>query len=67
MADIAKMKERVTYLRDQAHWLREMGRKWSNDRHMEERFDQLAQECEGIADKIERNLPVHEWAAKPKD
>jgi hypothetical protein len=65
MADIAKMKERVIYLRDQANWLREMGHKSNNDREMAARFEQLAHECEGIAEKIERNLPVHERVSKP--
>ena len=65
MANIAKMKERVTYLRDQAVWLREMGRKSLNDRNVAERFAQLALEVERIAGQIEKNLPVHERAAKP--
>ena len=64
MSDIAGMRERAQYLRDQAASLREMGRKSLNDREMAERFEQLARECQQIADNIEINIPLHERAAE---
>ena len=57
MADIAKMRERVSYFRDQAQWLRATGSKsHGNDSKLRERFFELAHECEIIAEKIERNI-----------
>jgi hypothetical protein len=57
MADIAKMRERVSYFRDQAKWLRETGSKSHvNDAKLRARFFELAAECEGIADKIDHHI-----------
>ncbi len=57
MADIAKMRERVRYFRDQAKWLRETGNKSNiTDPKLRQRFFELAAECESIADKIEQNI-----------
>jgi hypothetical protein len=57
MADIAKMRERAGYFRDQAKWLRDAGAKsHGNDLKLRERFFELAAECESIAEKIERNI-----------
>jgi hypothetical protein len=57
MADIAKMRERAGFFRDQARWLRETGGKFSSpDSSLRQRFFELASECESIAEKIERNI-----------
>ena len=57
MADIAKMRERARYFREQAQWLRESGSKTHlNDPKLRARFFELAAECETIADKIDRNI-----------
>ncbi|HEX5278946.1 MAG TPA: hypothetical protein VFW28_02595 [Micropepsaceae bacterium] len=59
MGDIAKMRERAGYFRDQARWLRESGRKFSGpDASLRQRFFELAAECESIADKIDRNIDL---------
>jgi hypothetical protein len=59
MADIAKMRERAGYFRDQARWLRETGGKFSgHDSGLRQRFFELASECESIAEKIERNIDL---------
>jgi hypothetical protein len=57
MADIAKMRERVRYFRDQAKWLRKTGGKSNpGDPKLRQRFFELAAECDAIADKIEQNI-----------
>ena len=57
MADIAKMRERARYFREQAKWLRETGRKTTlNDAKLRQRFFELAAECDTIAEKIDRNI-----------
>ena len=57
MADIAKMRERARYFREQSVWLREAGSKiGGNDAALKQRFFELAQECEAIAEKIDRNI-----------
>ena len=56
MADIAKMRERAGYFREQAKWLREAGGKAHLKDPLRQRFFELAAECETIADKIDRNI-----------
>ena len=54
---VARMRVRAQYFRDQAKWLRETGAKPSlNDAKLRERFNELAQECDNIAEKIERSI-----------
>ena len=61
---VARMRERVQYFRDQAKWLRETGAKTSlNDAKLRERFNELAKECDTIADKIE--LSINSGMHKP--
>lgn len=51
------MRERARYFRDQGRWLRETGARFTgNDANLRQRFFELAEECESIADKIERNI-----------
>jgi hypothetical protein len=55
--DIARLRDRAQYFREQAKWLRETGAKSSlNDARLRERFNELAQECDIIAEKIERSI-----------
>jgi hypothetical protein len=55
------MRDRVAYLRQQADELRRLGER-EHDPTVRVEYFNLATTCDSVANNIEKNFPVHDWA-----
>jgi hypothetical protein len=59
MQDSFTMRERIAFLKAQAHAFRRLG-DGTRDMELKSRFVDLAERCDQIAANIETNLSIHE-------